>query len=621
MPFRLLTLAAACAACLPALAHAEGATATDLDNVVVTANRIAVSIDETLAPVEVIDRAAIERSQARSLPDLLRGRAGLSITNQGGAGKLTTVFMRGTESDHVLVLVDGVRIGSATSGLAAFQDLPVELIDRVEIVRGPRSSLYGADAIGGVIQIFTRRDRRGFTPHGAVTLGSHDTREATLGFGGRGQRGWFGVDYSDRRTDGIDSCRVATPSYFGCGIAAPQPDSDGYDAQSASLRGGFDITDALTLDAHALRNEGTNDFDGDYVNRSATVQQVVGGALRWHANEHVDLSLVGGRDQDASESFLDGSFVGFFDTDRDSATLQADVQLAAQQQLSAGYDWLRDSVDSDTGYANSVTGAPVTRRNNRAAFVQYRGSFDALSLEASVRHDDNEQFGGHSTGSVALGYAFGAHWRGTASWGSAFKAPTFVELYYPFGIGNPDLQPERSHTVDLGVARHGDDWRLGANAFNTQVSGLVGFDSSFHAVNVDRAHIRGVELTGGTTLAGFVIDGSLSYVDPRNASGANDGLRLPRRARVGARLDVDRTFGDWTLGATAAGEGARYDDYANTRRVGGHALLDLRAEYAFASSWTLQARVANVFDQQYETVQYYAQPGREWFLTLRYATR
>ena len=188
-------------------AFAQDDAATDLDRIEVTATRTQAPVADSLFPVQVIDRDDIERSQARSLPDLLRGRAGIDIGNQGGPGKLSTVFLRGTESDQVLVLVDGVRMGSVSAGLFSFQDLPVDQIDRIEIVRGPRSSLYGSEAVGGVIQIFTRRDQGAFAPRFRVGIGSHDLREASAGIGGSTDRGWFGADFAWQKTDGINACR------------------------------------------------------------------------------------------------------------------------------------------------------------------------------------------------------------------------------------------------------------------------------------------------------------------------------------------------------------------------------------------------------------------------------
>ncbi|MFP7723084.1 TonB-dependent vitamin B12 receptor [Lysobacter sp. A3-1-A15] len=612
MQLRLSILA--CALALPLSAHAQSETARDLDEVVVTATRTPVSANATLAPVEVIDRDAIIRSQARSLPELLRGRAGVAISNQGGQGKLTTVFMRGAESDHVLVLVDGVRVGSATSGLVSFQDLPLSMIDRVEIVRGPRSSLYGSEAIGGVIQVFTRRDHGGISPRANATVGSHGRREASAGIGGGSQAAWFGIDAGYQRTDGIDACDVATPTPFsgGCFIAAPQPDADGYRNRSVSLRGGLDLGTTVELQAQALRAHGENEFDGDFTDYSETTQQVLGARATWTPSDALTLALGAGRNTDASDNFIGGTSIGYFETDRDSASVQADVALAEGHLLTVGADWLRDRVGSTTAYDR-------TERDTRAAFGQYQGTLGRHSLQAALRHDDNRQFGQATTGSAAWGLSLGGGWRLSAGYGTAFKAPTFNELYFPF-FGNPTLRPESSRSWDAGLAWDAGTimWRL--DAFDTRVEDLIAYDAAlFLPNNIERARMRGAELGVDAELSAWALAGSISVLDTENrGSGFNAGNELPRRARHSARLDLDRPYGALRIGLTGVAEGSRFDDVGNTRRLGGYATLDLRAEYAIGPAWTVQARVANVFDRDYETASFYNQPGREWFLTLRW---
>lgn len=616
MHFRFDRLVAACALGLPCLAFAQQ-SATDLDEVIVTATRTAITADEALAAVEVIDTSEIVRSQARSLPELLRGRAGINLVNQGGPGKLTTLFLRGSESDHVLVLIDGVRIGSATSGLAAFQDLPVDQIDRVEIVRGPRSSLYGSDAIGGVIQIFTKRGADGTAMRARVGAGSHGLREASAGLSAGDAHAWFGADAAYQRTDGINACDgLFDPVTFagaGCFIApGSQPDRDGYRNRSLTLRGGWNASDAFTLEGTALRAEGANDFDGDFINRSETVQQVVGGKLRYDAGDRFALQFTAGSNRDASDNFLGDAFNGSFDTRRDSATLQADIDIADDQLLTLGFDWLRDRVDSDTDFDN-------TRRGNRAAFAQYQAEFGAHDLQASLRRDDNDQFGGETTGGAAWGFAFGRGLRVTANYGTAFKSPTFNELYFPF-FSNPDLVPESSDSIELGVRQRFDAWGWRIDTYETDVDDLIAFDASLGIPNnIDRARIRGIELGIDGQLAGWALAAQAGHLDPRNRSAGSDGNVLPRRARNTARIDIDRGLGDFRAGLTWIAEGERYDDLANTRRLGGYATLDLRLEYALTKHWTLQARASNLFDRIYETAAFYNQPGREYGLSLRYA--
>ncbi|MDE2408655.1 MAG: TonB-dependent receptor, partial [Xanthomonadaceae bacterium] len=447
--FRLTALATALA--LPGIALAHGDDATDLDKVIVTATRTATTVDASLAAVEVIDRTQIDASSARSLPELLRGRAGITLVNQGGLGKLSTLFLRGTESDHTLFLIDGVRVGSPASGLTMLQDIPLAQIDHIEIVRGPRSSLYGADAIGGVIQIFTRRgEREGTSGRGRIAAGSHGLREASAGVDLRGARGGVGVDVGHQSTDGINAClgyyNPATWAGAGCFIVpGTHLDRDGYRNNNASLRADFAPSEAWQLDARAFRATGHNDYDGDYVDNSDIVQQTVGGSVRWSASNSAQLKLTLGRNTDDSSNYLGKVFSNRFVTTRDSASLQGDFTVAQGQVLTAGYDFLRDRANI------SDTWSPfAAARGNRGGFVQYQGqlgtgTFGAQDLQLSLRHDNNDQFGGKTTGGIAWGLAFAGNWRATASYGTAFKAPSFNELYYP-GFSNPLLLPESSRS-------------------------------------------------------------------------------------------------------------------------------------------------------------------------------
>lgn len=633
-----LTRALICAAfvvgavSLPAFAQDD--SATELDQIEVTATRTQAPVSDSLFPVQVIERADIERSQARNLPDLLRGRAGIDIGNQGGAGKLSTVFMRGTESDQVLVLVDGVRMGSATAGLFSFQDIPVDQIDHIEIVRGPRSSLYGSEAVGGVIQIFTRHDEGAFAPHFRVGIGSHDLREASAGIGGSGARGWFGADVAWQNTDGINACRgrgpdPSNPFDYGAGCYVDEPDRDGYRNTSLNLRGGIDAGDTVKLEAHALRAEAFNAYDGSIYggNEADNVQQALAGKLTWTPSQRATVTAqIGRSDDDSDNTFNDHAgtrtHVGNFDTHRYTASAQGDFGIAEGHTLSIGADWQRDHIDSNTAF-------DITERDNTGVYAEYQGRFGAQQLQASVRNDDNEQFGHHATGSLGWGYGFGNGFKLTASYGTAFKAPTFNDLYYPFA-GNPDLQPETSRSLNVGIGQYAQRWSWTLNAYQTRIDDLISYDAAlFVPNNIDQARIRGVEFTVDTTLAGWDISAQVSHTDPRNRSGCtadavaggycNRDNWLPRRAQNTGRIDVDRAFGAFRFGATLNGAGHRYDDAANSDRLGGYATVDLRFEYAINPDWSVQARATNLFDRDYETIAWYNQPGREIGLSVRYA--
>ena len=612
MMSRPLTTAVALALALPAFAaSAASDPATELDEVLVTATRTEIALRDSLSPAQVIGRAEIERSQATSLQQLLSGRAGINLTNMGGLGKQTSLFLRGAGSNQLLVLVDGVRIGSATAGLPALQDLPVELIERIEIVRGPHSSLYGADAIGGVIQIFTRRERSGLQPRAMVGAGSNHLREASAGIGGGNERGWFGADFAFLRTDGINACN-GTAAGWGAGCFADKPDRDGYRNRSASLRGGGKFGDAWTLEGSALRAEGYNHYDGSWANYSETVQQVYTGKLRYAPSARMAWQATVGRSRDESDDFGSAGFVGGLQTRRDQAALQGDFQLMPGQQLTAGADWLDDHITGSTAY-------DVDSRDNTGVFAEYQGRFGPQQLQAGLRYDDNEQFGSHTTGNLGWGWHFDGGLLLSARYSTGFRAPSFNDLYYPY-YGNPDLQPEESKNLNLALSGQVQAWRWTLDVFENRVDDLISFDSTtFLPGNIDTARLRGGEITVATTVAGWDLSAQYSHVDPRNRSqGANRGKLLPRRARDTGRIDLDRDFGDFAFGTTVNAAGSRFDDAANLVRVGGYATVDLRVEYAFHSDWTVLARVTNLFDRDYQLVDWYNQPGREFGLNLRW---
>lgn len=615
----LSVLALALAAALPAAAQDN--TAKTLDEVVVTATRTATTVNASLAAVEVIDRAQIDASSARSLPELLRGRAGISIVNQGGLGKLSTLFLRGTESDHTLFLIDGVRVGSPTSGLTSLQDLPLAQIERIEIVRGPRSSLYGADAIGGVVQIFTRRgaDKAGVHGRGRIAVGSHDLREASAGLDLRGSQGGIGLDVAHQSTDGVNACLGTydpiTWAGAGCFIVpGTHLDRDGYRNNSAHLRVDYSPNEAWQFDAQAFRATGHNDYDGDYSDHSDIVQQTVGGSARWKASQHTQFKLTLGRNTDDSESYIGNIFSNRFHTTRDSANLQGDFTLAEGQVLTAGFDWLRDEARITDPWSPFAA-----KRANRAGFVQYQANYGAHDIQLSARHDNNDQFGSHGTGGIAWGMNFAEGWRVSASHGTAFKAPSFNELYYP-GFSNPHLSPEASRSSELSLSRRGGNWLVQANAYHTRIRDLIAYDAVLGMPgNVEDARIRGVELTGDLQLGQWNAHAQLGWLDARNHSaGFNYDKHLARRPSRSARIDLDRNLGDWSIGVSGIGESSRWDDVANTLRVAGYGTADLRVAWRFAPGWTVQANLINAFDKRYETSAWYTQPSREYVVSLRW---
>lgn len=593
-------------------AHAEDAmvlAAAELDPQVVTATRgESPQVSDGLAATSVITRADLERRQVDSVQEALRGQPGINITNNGGPGKNTSVFLRGTNADHLLVLVDGVEVGSATAGQAAFQNLSIDQIERIEIVRGPQSGLYGSDAIGGVIQIFTRGSeadgRRSYFELGG---GSFDTYQGAAGVSDHGEHGWFSLNADVFDTGGIDSRTLF------------EPDDDGYRNISVSGRGGLDMGDFGELRVNALHADGESEFDGnpefDSANETETVQQVFGASWRMQAMEMLGFQLDAGRSEDRSRNFRNGDFRSRFDTSRNDFGAQADIDIG-DHRLSVGVDHLDERVDSTTAYDEA-------RREITGVYAQLLGTLGPVDYRLSGRSDDYEAFDNQQTGTAALGWRPTDQLRLRASYGTAFRAPSFNELFFP-GFGNPDVEPEESRSAEIGAEWSADIWSLRVAAFDTRVDQLIdtveGPEGNFLPLNVAEARIRGAELAAELELADWQLAASYTHQQPENrGDGANRGNRLRRRPDQILQLDADRSFGPLDAGLGIYAEGRRYEDAANSNRIGGYALVDARLGYQLSGAWRVQGRVANLLDTDYETVTTYNQTGRAYYVTLRYS--
>lgn len=598
----------ACVFCL-FLSLIDPTPAADSSTVVVTASRTKQSLGETLAALTVLTREDIARLQARSVDELLRGIAGVSHDNAGGLGKATSLFLRGTESDHAVVLIDGIRFGSPTLGIAAFEHLPLDQIERIEIVRGPRSALYGPDAIGGVIQFITqgRTDSPRLSVQGGY--GSHATRRLNASLDAQYGRLWLSGAVADLVSDGFNAC-AGLPFPPGGGCFTSEPDRDGYENESVTLRAGARLAEATELEARFFNAEGATEFDGSFTNNARFREQAGSVRLEHRAFDRLTLSALAGRSRDDSDNFRDATFRSRFDTRRDSLSAQGDLSVGAGGLLTAGFDYLEDRVASTTAY-------PLRSRIDRGAFLQYDGGWGRQRVTAGVRHDENEQFGDRATANLALGIGLGRGLRLIASGGTAFKAPTLNELYFP-GFGNPALGVERARSAELGLNGAGGQWSL--RAFGTEVDALIAFDASTRrAENIGHARTRGVELEGGWRSDRWLARASLTLMDPENrGSGPHHGNVLPRRAQQSARLEVDRQIGPLQLGALLVVEGRRYDDLANTVRLASYATVDATVAWRVSSRLVMRSRLGNLFNSRYETAELFNQDQRNWWLNVEY---
>ncbi|MEP6881631.1 MAG: TonB-dependent receptor, partial [Dokdonella sp.] len=455
-------------------------------DVVVTATRVAQTVDQTLADVSIITREDIDVSATRDISDLLRLEAGVDIARTGGPGGQTSVFLRGTNNNHVLVLIDGVRVSALGTGAFTWETLPLATIERIEIVRGPRASYWGSDAIGGVIQIFTRKldgARIG------LGYGSYGDAKTDIGIGYRGENGGYSVQIGARNEDGFPS---------------QNENGFGYEDKDHGLRNRHVSARAdhhwgeQTLDGVFVRSQGTAEFSGGY---SDFTEQALNLSLSGAITNSWQHRLSLGR---GSEDYETPAYFSAYESRRTSIGWQNEITLSQQQQLVLGIDSMHERGENRDTYRES--------RNNTGVYAGWRVNANPFDSELSVRTDDNSIFGNHATGSVAAGWHFTDDVRAYASYGEGFRGPTLNEQYSPgFGglyAGNPDLEPEESRSSEIGFEfTPGQGQHLKANVYSTRVRNLISFTGvDFQAENIARARIKGAELGYDKTFGAWLFD-------------------------------------------------------------------------------------------------------------------
>jgi vitamin B12 transporter len=591
-------------------ANDEDKTEGEQNAVIVTATRTAQTADDSIASVTVITREDIEKSHALSVPELVRGITGLDVTAQGGFGKLSSFFLRGTNSNQTLALVDGLRFGSVTSGTAAWELLPLSEIERIEIVRGPRSSLYGSDAIGGVIQVFTRAGKG--PPRGRVELsvGTQQTGSVAGGLSGGSESNWFNVSASAFGTEGIDA-RQPTTEF---GILLDEPDPDGFTNNAFSGRYGHRFQNDSELQLFATQTSGNTEFDSSAGNEDDFTDQAIGATYRIRATSRWNVLLEAGLTTDKRTTFrADGSVAdSTFDTEIQNYLWQNDITLGRAHLLTLGVDLRKDEVDSNVDFK-------TTSRDNWGVFTQYQGNFGRNNVIVGARVDDNEQFGTEPTGNIGWGYNLPKSMRVVASYGTAFRAPTFNDLYFPdffgFPTSNPDLQPEKSQSTEVGLSGsfRGGGWDV--RAYHTEIEDLIALDANFIPQNLNSATINGVEAQISAIVATWLARLQLSYVDPVDDATGNV---LPRRSKEWLKLDFERRYGKTNLLFTLIAQGPRYNDLANTVEVSGYAVVNVAVRHQLSKDWAIGGRINNLFNEDYQTVDTFNELGRNVLFTVAY---
>jgi len=596
--------------------------ALKLPDVVISANRQVQARNDSSAANTVFTRDDIDRLQPTSVTDLLSRVPGVQVARTGGRGSLPGIYIRGTKSAQSLVLVDGQRIANTTSGDSGLQYLNVDQIERVEVLRGSRSVIYGSDAIGGVIQIFTRRNaEQGLQPRLKLGFGSHQTWERSLGLSGGDEHTRFNLGASLDETAGINASHASFAS---------DGDRDAYRNQSISLNLSHAINDALEVGFNLLDNRGKSEYDNSFGRYDAASGQSVGqkpytdytvssasGYVDAKLNERWQsrLELGHSENRDTKRDKLSADF-SVFNTYRDSLNWQNDLTLDDQNSLILGGDGYEDRFNGSTAFTENS-------RWNRAAFVQHRFHSERFSTELGLRRDQNQQFGSQNSWSGTLTVPINPDNDVLLSYSEGFRAPTFNDLYYPdTQYSNPNLQPETSKSYELQWrSQLSDSTRVEASLYRTDLSNAIILDSTSKPQNVASARINGVEAALKQELFGWQGNLGVSIIDPRDR---DIGHTLARRARRTLNVDLDRQFDQLSVGASWQAISSSYDDEDNRNRLGGYALLGLRSSWALSREVLLSIKVDNVLDKTYaramysyqdpnfQNNQHYREEGRAW---------
>jgi vitamin B12 transporter len=623
-----------------ALSSVNAEEVQDVENIIVTESRIPTIVSESLSAISVITREDIERYQASDLFELMSRLPSVSTIRNGARGSQTSLFIRGSESDHSLFLVDGVRIGTASAGSATLGLIDTNSIERIEIVRGPKSSLYGADAIGGVVNIITRDAADMDSLQLKSSLGSNGTKEATLSAGTTLGKSSYSVVLNTYKTDGIDS--TYNTSFL-------NGDKDGHENDGIALRYGYEISDDAKFSLSYNSNDTKTDYDANctesfdkldeegnkiptswggyeqyYVTSDCYIYNEVeitslSSSLDLNINDYWSSNLQLGRSTDDAEEFspnADLSLYGLeavFNTTKTEGTWLNVFKLEDNSLLTLGLDYLKDELDALTAF-------PVNSRDNKAAFLQYRFQSEGSDVNFGARRDDNEQFGENTTVSLMAAENVSDNIRLNFSYGEGFKAPTFNDLYWP-GLSNPNLLPEQSKNIELGLKADLDGAFVTLGLFNSQLENLILWDAGAPN-NVSKSEITGLELSLEAELAGWLFGLSGTLLDPEITSTENNGNTLARRAERSASLDGDYSVGNYGLGFTVYSQSHTFDNAANTVRLGGYTTLALRANFDLSDNWKVKVNANNLTDKEYVTASgflgNYRSMGRELLFTIAY---
>ena len=611
-----------CLALLAAFAAPVRAQST-LAPVVVSGSREPLPIDRITADVVVIDAQRIRESTADSIEDLLRREAGVQVSRTGSPGQSAAVFIRGAGSGNTVVLIDGVRVGSATLGQVEFEAIGLSQIERIEVLRGPGSSLYGADAVGGVVQIFTRRGEGEARVAGNLLVGGHRSLDGSVSVSGA-QGGFdYAASLSRQRSRGVSALRP------GDRFGNYNPDDDGYARDSAQLRLGFTPAAGQRLGVNLIESRLNSQYDAsEYIApnfsqdatpdfRSKLKSSIASLDYRGEFGPGLAMTAQAAHSDDDLKS--GGTEISRYRTQRDQFTLQGAWTPLAGQQLVAVFEHLTERAHSDAFSADES-------RRNDALVLGYSGQFGAHTLQADVRQDRNSVYGSNPTARLGWSMEVAKGVRVRVLGGNTFRAPSFNELFYP-GYGVPTVTPEKGRSVELGLTWRSGSTEVSATAYENRVRDMIGYetnnalcpaDPSYQygcARNIGEARLRGGTLSATHRWGNLRIAATLDVLDAQDRV---QNKRLARRAAHQESLSADYDMGAWAFGAAVLALGKRPDGGAE---LGAYETLDLRARWRIAPQWQLEAKLLNATNRSIEPARDYQQIGRQAWLGVRFDGR
>lgn len=616
-------------ACLPlalasafgGLAHAQDAPT--LGETVVTANRTPQALSDLVGDVSIIDRKTIERSGATGVADVLARLPGIEISRSGGVGNTTSLFIRGAETRFTAVYLDGVRIDSQSTGGAGWEGIPLSQIDRIEVLRGPAAAVYGSDAVGGVIQLFTKRGEEGVSPYAGIGFGSRGLRKIEGGVSGKSGLFDYSFGVAHEESKGYNVQPASKRNVVKDGYTSP--DRDGYNSTSGNVKLGFQITPDQRLEATLLTSDIKAGYDATVSYRTKPPilfrDDVSNNTLRtagltWSAKWN---DIYSTRVQVTDSQSVYKTQPSFYRTETNLRGYLFQNEFRFGPHLvTATLERREDALEN----APTTSSKLLSRdRSQDAISLGYGFVQGPHSLQLHVRHDRDSEFGGKTTGSAAYGYAITPSLRFTASAGTAFRVPTLYQRFSEYGVST--LQPESSQNVELGMNYAKDGTTAGIVVYRNRVRNLINFvgtakgcASTFGCyTNVNRATLQGATLSASQRLGDVTLRASLDVQDPKDA---DTGNLLARRSKRHGTLGADWRIAGWTLGAEVQSSSKRYDDSANTIKLGGYTVLNLSASTQIARDLNLVARVDNVGNKDYQFARLYANAGRTAYVGLKW---